>query len=69
MNGDFYVGRIKGISIIPDEDIPPGYKRTTGFNIFINEHNYELMKPLSAKGMLIALGVLREIAPQNQSPQ
>lgn len=61
MNGDFYVGRIYGISIIPDENIPPGYKRTEESNIFINEHNYDLMKTLSAKGMIIALGTLREV--------
>lgn len=56
----FSLGRIDGIDVIPSEEIPPGYKRTVGPNIFVNEHNYELMKPLSAKAMLIALGILRE---------
>lgn len=56
----FSLGRIYGINVIPSEDIPPGFKRTVGDDIFVNEHNYELLKSFSAKGMLIALGILRE---------
>lgn len=56
----FYQGTIEGIRVIPDEDVPPGHKRTVGSDIFINEHNYERMRPLSAKAMLIALGTLKE---------
>lgn len=58
----FFLGRIDGIDIIPSDDIPPGYKRTTISAIFVNEHNYELMKAMSVKAMLMILGgVLREI--------
>ena len=56
----FYLGRIDGINVIPSADIAPGYKRTVGSDIFVNEHNYELMRAFSAKGMIIALGTLRE---------
>lgn len=57
----FTLGRIDGINVIPDDDIPPGFKRTVGFDIFINTGSYELMRTFSAKWMLIAMGTLREL--------
>lgn len=53
---------LSGIQIIPSDDVPCGYRRTEGDTIFINPANYELMRPLSAKGTLIVLGILGEMS-------
>ena len=56
-----------GIRIIPSEDIPCGFKRTVGNDIFVSPRNYDYMRPLSAKGMIIVLGILAELAPTESS--
>lgn len=48
---------------IPSDDIPNGFKRTVEDNVFVSPQNYELMRPFSAKGIIIALGVLTELDP------
>lgn len=55
---------ICGIRIIPSHDIPNGFKRTAEDDIFVSSQNYELMRPLSAKGMIIALACLTEQVPE-----
>ena len=53
---------LMGIQIIPTEDVPNGFKRTVGNDIFVSFRNYEYMKPLNAKGTIILLGFLTELA-------
>lgn len=55
---------ICGIHIIPSHDIPNGFRHTVECNVFVSPQNYELMRPLSAKGMIIALGCLTEQVPE-----
>ena len=57
-----YVSSYRGIRIIPSEDVPAGFKRTVGTDIFVSSHNYEYMRSLSAKGILIVVGILTELA-------
>jgi hypothetical protein len=59
--GSFVPGNYRGIDIIPSEDIPNGYRRTTENAIYVSPGNYELLRPLSAKGTIIALGFLKEM--------
>lgn len=49
------------LRVIPSDDIPNGFKRTVGNDIFVSSRNYEYMKPLSAKGTIILLGILIEL--------
>lgn len=51
------------LRIIPSEDIPNGFKRTDEDNVFVSPQNYELMRPFSTKGVIIALGILTEVDP------
>ncbi len=53
---------LTGIQIIPDDAIPRGYKRTEGNSIRINPVNYDYIRPLGAKGTMIVLGLLGEVA-------
>ena len=48
-----------GIRVIPSAHIPDGYRFALGNDIFVNPANYEDMRLLSAKEILIALGRLK----------
>lgn len=50
------------IRIIPSEDVPAGFKRTVGTDIFVNSHNFTYMRSLSAKGTIIVVWILTELA-------
>lgn len=53
------------LHIIPSEEVPNGFKRTVEDNVFVSTQNYELMRPFSAKGIIIALGILTEQEQEN----
>jgi hypothetical protein len=57
-----------GVRIIPSEDVPNGFRRTVGTDIFVSSRNYEYMRPLSAKGMIIVLGLLTEQHAPSDTP-
>lgn len=55
-----------GIRIIASEDIPNGYRRIDGTDVFISPGNYRLIKELDAKGILVALAHLTDVGqPRN----
>lgn len=63
------LGQITGINIIPMDDIPAGFKRTEGSDIFVNARNYEHIRLLSAIGMIFAIGCLRELSKVKQGEE
>ena len=48
-----------GMRIIPSGDIPDGYRRIEGMDIFISLTNYEELRTLSAEELLSALAFLK----------
>jgi len=58
---DYHITRLYGIDVIPSESVPNGYKRTEENKIFVSPKNYEYLRLFSAKGVIIAIGLLKEL--------
>lgn len=50
-----------GIQIVLTQDVAPGCKRTDPYGaILVNAANYEILRTLTPRSLLVALAVLRE---------
>lgn len=52
--------QVVGIDIIPTDDVAPGCKRTDTYAVLVNPANYETLRTMTAKGVLVVLALLKE---------